>query len=187
MRALQFTFPTCATHALTDCGGRFFSSLAGNVPILDGWHFNVQIDAIQQRAGNALAITLHLGRTATAFAFQVAKVATRARIHRGDEHELRGESDAARSAGNGNFSVFEWLAHYFQCRSFEFRQFVEEKDTIVSETHFARVWECPAAEQPNVADGVMRRAKWSRGDEGFFGIEQPGDTVNLCRLNRFLE
>ena len=72
-------------------------------------------------------------------------------------------------------------------RSFEFRQLIEEEDTIVGETHFARVWERTAAEQPNIADGVMRRAKWSRGDKRFFGIEQPGNAVNLCRLNRFLE
>jgi hypothetical protein len=57
----------------------------------------------------------------------------------------------------------------------------------VSETHFARIWERAAAQQPNVADGVMGRAKWSRGDKGFFGIEQPSDAVNLGGLNRFLE
>src|SRR4030095_2667112 len=33
----------------------------------------------------------------------------------------------------------------------------------------------------------MRIPEGSYRDEGFFGIEQSGDTVNLCRLNRFLE
>src|SRR4029453_4630365 len=33
----------------------------------------------------------------------------------------------------------------------------------------------------------MRIAERSRRDEGFFAIEQAGDAVNLCRLNRFLE
>src|SRR2546429_8893351 len=92
-------------------------------------HFNVQIDAIQQRAGDALAITLHLSRTAPAFAFEIAKIAAWARIHRGDQHELRGESDAARSTGDGDFSVFDRLAHYLQCRSLEFGQLVEKENT----------------------------------------------------------
>jgi hypothetical protein len=95
-----------ANNALTDRGRRLFSALAGDVSILDSWHFNVQINTVQQRARNALAITLHLGRSATAFTFEVAKVAAWTRIHRGDEHELRGESDGARCTGNGNFSVF---------------------------------------------------------------------------------
>ena len=79
---------TRANNALTDRGRRLFSALAGDVPILHGWDFNVQIDTVQQRAGDALSITLHLGGTATAFAFEVAKVAAWTRIHRGDEHEL---------------------------------------------------------------------------------------------------
>src|SRR6266481_3171222 len=33
----------------------------------------------------------------------------------------------------------------------------------------------------------MRIPERSCRDEGFFGIERPGDAVNLCRLNRFLE
>src|SRR5262245_40837890 len=147
----------------------------------------MQIDAIQQRAGNALSITLHLNRTATAFAFQVAKVATRARIHRGNEHELRGQSDAARSARPRNFSVFELLPHYFQRGSFEFRQLIEEENAVVGQAHFTRAWKRAAAKQTNVADGVMRGSEWSCRDEGLLGIEQAGDAVNFGRFNRFLE
>ena len=77
-----------ANNALTDRGGRLFNALAGDVSILDGWHFNVQIDTVQQRPGDALSITLHLGGTATALAFEIAKVAAWTRIHRGDKHEL---------------------------------------------------------------------------------------------------
>src|SRR5262249_28094095 len=178
---------TRTDDAFTNSGRCFFSALAGDVPIFHSRHFNVQIDAIQQRPGNALAITLHLGGTATAFAFQVAKVTAWTRIHGSDKHELRWKSNAARSAGNGDFPIFEWLAHHLQCRSFELRQFIQKKDAVVSEAHFARIWERAAAEQPNVANGVMRRPEWSRGDEGFFGIQQPGDAVNLCGFNRLLE
>src|SRR5207248_3483 len=57
----------------------------------------------------------------------------------------------------------------------------------MSQAHFARIWKRPAAEQADVADGVMRRAKWSGGNERLFGIEQAGDAVDLCCLNRFFE
>src|ERR687887_662554 len=105
---------TRADDALTNRGGCLFSALAGDVPILNSRDFDVQIDAIQQRAGDALAITLHLGRTATAFAFQIAKVAAWTRIHSRHEHEFRGKSHAACSPGNRNLPVLKWLAHYFE-------------------------------------------------------------------------
>ncbi len=44
-----------------------------------------------KRAGDALAVTLDLDGTATAFAFQVAEVAAGAWVHGGDEHELARE------------------------------------------------------------------------------------------------
>src|SRR5205814_2594544 len=57
----------------------------------------------------------------------------------------------------------------------------------MSQAHFARIWKRPAAEQADVADSVMRRAKWSGGNKRLFSIKQAGDAVNLCCLNRFFE
>ena len=98
-----------------------------------------------------------------------------------------GNVTAAGRARNGDLPVFERLAHYFQRRSFELGQLIEKEDAVVREAYFTWIWECAAAEQPNVADGVMRRAEWSRGNEGSFAVEQTGDAMNLRRLNRFLE
>src|ERR1700748_3466537 len=78
-----------ALNAFTNGAGSFFGLGAGNVAVFDGGHFDVEIDAIEERTGNSLAITMDLGRPAAAFAFQIAKVSARTRIHRGDEHELR--------------------------------------------------------------------------------------------------
>ena len=72
----------------------------------------MQIDPIKKRTGNALPVPLHLYRTATAFAFEIAEVAARAWIHRRDEHELGGKRDAARRARHSHFPVFERLAHH---------------------------------------------------------------------------
>ena len=55
--------------ALANGSGSFFCAFAGDVAVFDGRHFDVQIDAIEQRAGNALTVPLHLQGTAAAFAF----------------------------------------------------------------------------------------------------------------------
>ena len=85
IRTLQFTFVSerkracCfsrgALDAFADRGGRFFGARAGDVAVFDGGNFDVEIDAVEKRAGDALAITLHLDGTATALALQIAEVA----------------------------------------------------------------------------------------------------------------
>ena len=80
---------------LTNRAGRFLGPLACHVAIFDRRYFDVQIDPIEQRAGNAPAITLHLHRSAAAFAFQIAKISARAGIHRRHQHEFARKRQAA--------------------------------------------------------------------------------------------
>src|SRR5437667_1829970 len=157
-------------NALANRSGSFLCAFAGNIAIFDCGHFNVQIDAVEQRAGHSLAIALHLKRPTTAFAFQIAKIAARAGIHRRNEHELRRKSDTACCARDRNLPVFERLAHYFQRRSLELGQLIKKKDAVVRDAHFTGIRKRAAAEQPNVADGVMRVAEWSDRNERSFGV-----------------
>ena len=60
---------TRADDALANRGGSFLGPFTSDVAIFDSGHFDVQIDAIEQGAGDALAIPLYLHRAATAFAF----------------------------------------------------------------------------------------------------------------------
>src|SRR6266566_850609 len=129
-------------------------------------------------SGRSLAIALHLKRPTAALALQVAKIATRTGIHRRNEHQLRGKSDATCRARHGDLPVFERLAQYFQRRSLKLRQLIEKKDAVVGEAHFTGIRKRAAAEQPNVADGVMRVAEWSDRNERFFRVEQAGDAMN---------
>jgi hypothetical protein len=78
-----------------------------DIAVFDDGDFDVEIDAIEQRTGNTLSITVDLGRSALAFAFQIAEIAAGARVHRGHEHELGWEGDAAGGAGDRDFPVFE--------------------------------------------------------------------------------
>src|SRR5256885_15988712 len=116
------TRPLCfagALDAFANGGGWFFGPRAGHVAVFDGWDFNMEIDPIEERAGNSLAITMDLGGAAAAFAFQIAEVTARTWIHRGDEHELGRERDAAGGARHGDFAIFERLAHHFEGGAFE--------------------------------------------------------------------
>jgi hypothetical protein len=68
-------FLSGALDAFANGGGRLLGSGARDIAVFDGRDFDVEIDAVQERAGNALAITVDLGRAATAFAFQIAEIA----------------------------------------------------------------------------------------------------------------
>src|SRR5206468_5958515 len=159
----------CAHNALADGSGSFLCAFAGDITIFDRGHFDVQIDAVEQWTGDALPISLHLKRSATAFALQVAKIAAWTGIHRRNEHQLRGKRDAACRARHGDLPVFERLAHYFQRRSLKLGQLIEKEHAVVRDAYFTGIRKRAAAEQPNVADGVMRVAEWSDRNERFFG------------------
>src|SRR5438477_13150857 len=98
----------------------------------------MQIDPIEQRTGNALAITLPFDRTTTAFEFEVAEITARAGIHCGDEHDFARESDAAGSARDGDAPILESLPPYCQRRTPQFRPPIEKPHAIVGLAH--RAW-----------------------------------------------
>src|SRR6476469_4191436 len=125
----------------------------------------MEIDSIEQRSGNALPISLHLTRTAAAFAFQIAEVTTRTRVHRRYQHEFARESDAPGRSRNSNASILQWLAHHFQSGTMKFWELIEKEDAIMRQAHFARVWNGAPAEQPDVANRMMRRAERTRRHE----------------------
>ena len=142
--------------AIADRGGAFLRAGAGDVAVFDGGNFDVEVDAIEERAGDALAITLHLERTAAAFAFQIAEVAARTGIHRGHEHELGWEGYAAGCARDRDFAVFQGLPHHFERGAFELGKLVEKEDAVMREADFARRGDGGAAQQANIGNGVVR-------------------------------
>src|SRR4029077_20083783 len=85
---------TRSGYPLTNCTGRFLRPFARHFTVLNRWHFDMEIDPIKQRSGNALPISLHLTRTAAAFVFQIAEVTTRTRIHCLYQQEFARKSDA---------------------------------------------------------------------------------------------
>ena len=103
----------------------------------DGDDFYLQVDAVQQRAGDAVQVLLHLPVAAHAGLGGVVVVAARAGVHGGYEHEACGIFHVALHARDGDFAVFQRLAKHFQHVAAEFGQFVEEQHAVVSQADFA--------------------------------------------------
>ena len=99
----------------------FAGALGGHLAELHGRHFDVQVDAVQQRAGDAAEVALDFARGALGF---VGHLAVGRRVHRGDEHELGGERHRACGAADGDMAFFERLAQGFQHAALELGQLI---------------------------------------------------------------
>ena len=78
-----------SVHAAADRRGTFFRAGAGAIAIFDGGNFDVEIDAVEERSENSLAIALDLKRAVAAFALQIFQVPTGTGIHCRDEQDRR--------------------------------------------------------------------------------------------------
>ena len=120
--------------------------------------------------------------------FRIAEAAAAgARVHRGDEHELRGKSHRAGGAGNRHRAVLQRLAQDLQRAAAKFGQLVEKENAVMREAHFAGARIRRAADQARVGNRVVRRAEGPARDHRLFGREQAGDAVDLRRLERLVE
>ena len=121
---------------------------AGELLIAQAGDFDLDIDAIEQRAGDFRAVALDLQRRADAFLLRIGKKSADARIHRRDQHEARGIIDRTHGARDGNVAIFQRLAHDFENVAAKLRQLVEEKHAVVGERDFARAW-APCRRRPD--------------------------------------
>ena len=84
----------------------------------------MNIDAVDQRAADAIEVALDLRLAALARCARVGKVTAGAGVHGGDEHELGGEAHAAVAAGDGDAAIFERLTQCFENGAGELGEFV---------------------------------------------------------------
>ena len=109
------------------------------------------------------------------------------RVHRRDEHDRARQGDFPRAARDGDAAVLHRLAHHLERRALEFREFVEKQHAVVRQTDLPRPWDRAAAEQADVADRVVRRAKWT-GEKGDFAVEcPPGRGMDGQDLEKLVE
>src|SRR5690242_14050129 len=168
-------------------GGIFAGGWRAKLLVFHGGDFDVDINAVEKRAGNFGDVALDHGRSAVTFARGIAEIAARAGVHGGSEHEARRKGDGDGGAGNGDGAIFEGLAHDFENVALEFGEFVEKEDAVVAEGDFAGTRDGSAADESGIADGVMRRAKRASADEAAAVFKDSGNAVDTGGFDGFLE
>src|SRR5262249_23574819 len=96
---------TSLIDALANRLRRFPGVATGEILITYRRHFDLNVDAVEERAGDSRAIALDLQRRADAFFLRVGKKAARARVHRCDQHNSCGIVDRAQGAGDRDAAV----------------------------------------------------------------------------------
>ena len=84
-----------------------------------GRRFDMDVDAVEEWAGDAVAVTLDLDAGAAALALRITVESARTGIHRGDEDEFGGECHGSSCAGNGHLAVLKWIVLLPTCISVE--------------------------------------------------------------------
>src|SRR5262245_47426470 len=172
---------TRVIDALANHLRRFPGVTAGEILVADRRHLDLNIDAIEEWARYARAITLNLQRRADAFFLRIGEKAAGARVHGRDQHDGRGIINRAKGAGDGDVAVFQRLPHDLEHVAPELWQFVEEQNAVVGKGDFPRLWDGSAADEPGIGNRVVRRAKRTGGDDRR-AVQDSHDTVNLGRL-----
>jgi hypothetical protein len=63
--------------------------------------------------------------------------------------------------------------------------FIQEEDAVMDQRHFGRHRHVAAADQPDILDGVVRRAIWARGDQRRPVSSDASDVVDAAGLMCF--
>ena len=111
---------------------------------------DMQIETIEQRAGDLAAISRDTLRTAAAVAITVTEVAARTWIHGAGEHESGGVGQRHGGAGDRDKAVFEGLTEDLQHVLLELWEFVEKQDAVVGNRYFSWAWMGAATDQAGV-------------------------------------
>ena len=102
-----------------------FLKRRGQFFMFDASHRNPEVNAVHDGTGDLALIAQEIGGQTHAGLF-ASEIAARARVHRGDENELRGEYRASLRAGNRDLPVFKRLAQRFDDAPIELRELVED-------------------------------------------------------------
>lgn len=92
----------------------------GQFFVRDRWHFDVNINPIDERTADLRHVAFNLRDGAMAISARVVAVAARARIEGRDQHEVGREGGAGKCTADCNHAVFKRLAKNFERRPIEF-------------------------------------------------------------------
>ena len=124
-------------HPLLHRGGGLSRLPLGQLLKVQGVHLHEQVDAVQQGAGQAGEVLLHLVFRTAAPAGGVAVPAAFTGVHGAHQHKAAGVGHRAGGPGDLHLSVLQGLAEHLQHILLKLRQFVQKQDprlTVVFNT-----------------------------------------------------
>ena len=138
----------------------------------------MDVDAVQQRAGNSFLVAQHRAGRTGARLFRIAMKAALARVHCRHQLEVGREGERAlRTRDSDNF-VFQRLAQHLQHALAELRQLIQKKHAAMRKRDLARARPIAAAHQPGVRDGVMGRTKRAQAHNRRIVLQHVGDGIH---------
>jgi hypothetical protein len=141
-------------------GGRLAGRLAHQVVEGDSGDLHVEIDPVEEGAGDTRPVALDRQRRAGAFVMGIAQIAAGTGIHGGDEHELGRIGEGDGRPGDGDGVVFERLAQRFDDMVAELGEFVEKEDAVVGQGDLTGAGIGAPADEPGVGDGVLMGGRY---------------------------
>jgi hypothetical protein len=145
---------------------------------LDTRHLHMEVDSVEQRSRNAVAIALDLERGAAAFVPWVAEVTTGTRIHRRQQGEASGKGKPAPGADDGKPAFLQRLSQGLERVTLELGKLIQKEDAVVSQADFSGPRYTTTSHHRHRADTGVGAAKRPPPDEScgrLFG----GQRVNL--------
>lgn len=142
-------------HACGDCLRSFAGSLFQQVFLRQRGHLDLQVDAIQQRPGDAILVTRYTIGRATAFVGSMAKVAAWTGVHCGHQLEARREVGLACRTRNRDLAGFERFAQDFQHFSIEFWQFIQEEYAAMRQRNLTWPRRAATVNSNKIADSIL--------------------------------
>ncbi|MCY1286997.1 hypothetical protein D9M70_359800 [compost metagenome] len=123
----------------------------------------VQVDTVEQWAGQFGAVALDLLRAAAAASAGVAEISTGAGVHGRDELETGGKAHLVVGAGDDDLAALQRFAQDLQDLAVELGELVEEEHALVSQGDLAGLRSAATANQRRARGTVVRVAKGPLG------------------------
>ena len=173
-------------NAGADGGAALSPGLGGQGLVLHRHGLHMQVDAVQQRAGDAAAVLLNGAGRAGTLPRGVTQVAALAGVHGGSQHELAGVAGGTVYPAHRDGAVLQGLTQHFQGVAGKFRQFVQKQHTVVGQAHLTGARGRPAARHGGGAYAVVRATEGPLFQKPAARRQQPGHRVDGAGLQRFL-
>ena len=174
-------------HPGADGGRALLPVLSGQVGKLHRRHLDVQVDAVEQRAGHPRDVPLHRHLGAGAGDFGMAPVAAGAGVHRRHKHHRAGVGHPRRGPRDGDAVVLDGLAQHLQRLPLKFRQLIKKEHAVVRQRNLPRHRAGAAAGQARRRDGVVRRAEGAGVHNRVVGRQQPRHRIDAGGLDGLLK